>query len=50
MAKILGLTEARAVVDAILKAAGERNLKFAAAVVDAGGELICLAEWTAPRR
>ena len=25
------------------KAAGERNLKFAAGVVDAGGELICLA-------
>jgi|SRR6478672_13124316 glc operon protein GlcG len=43
MARTLGLAQARAVVDAILKAAGERNLKFAAAVVDTGGELICLA-------
>ena len=43
MARTLGLAQARAVVDAILKAAGERNLKFAAGVVDTGGELICLA-------
>ena len=43
MAKTLELAEARAVVDAILKAAAERNLKFAAAVVDAGGELVYLA-------
>jgi uncharacterized protein GlcG (DUF336 family) len=42
MAKMLGLAEARAVVDAILKVAGDRNLKFAAAVVDEGGELIYL--------
>jgi glc operon protein GlcG len=43
MAKKLGLAEARAVVEAILDAAVQRNLRFAAAVVDSGGELICLA-------
>lgn len=43
MARKLGLQEARLVVDTILKAAAERKLRFAAAVVDSGGELICLA-------
>ena len=43
MAKKLGLEEARAVVEAILRAASEKNLRFAAAVVDNGGELIYLA-------
>ncbi|MGE3065185.1 MAG: heme-binding protein [Hyphomicrobiaceae bacterium] len=39
----LGLKEARAIVDAMLEAAGERGLRFSAAVVDPGGELVCLA-------
>jgi glc operon protein GlcG len=43
MAKTLGLAEARAVVEAILEAAGKRGLKFAAAVVDGGAELVYLA-------
>lgn len=43
MADKLGLTEARAVVAAILEEAGWRSLKFAAAVVDPGGELIHLS-------
>jgi glc operon protein GlcG len=43
MANRLGLREARAVVEAILDAASERNLRFAAAVVDSGGEPIYLA-------
>lgn len=43
MADRLGLEEARAIVDAMLKAASERGLKFAAAVVDAGGDLIHLS-------
>ncbi len=43
MAKKLGLEEARAVVEAILKAASDRGLNFAAAVVDSGGELIHFA-------
>lgn len=43
MARKLGLDEARAVVEAVLTAAAQRNLWFAAAVVDSGGELICLA-------
>jgi len=43
MAEKLGLKEARAIVDAMLEAAAERGLKFAAAVVDAGGDLIYLA-------
>jgi glc operon protein GlcG len=43
MPRKLGLLEARAVVDAILAAAAERGLEFAAAVVDSGGELICMA-------
>lgn len=43
MATKLGLNEARAVVDAILAEAERRNLRFAAAVVDSGGELVCLA-------
>lgn len=32
---------ARAIVDAMLAAAAERNLRFTAAVVDSGGELLC---------
>jgi glc operon protein GlcG len=43
MANKLGLGEARAVVEAILKAAAERGLNFAGAVVDSGGEPIYLA-------
>jgi uncharacterized protein GlcG (DUF336 family) len=43
MATKLGLEEARAVVEAILKAAADRGLYFAAAVVDSGGELIHFA-------
>lgn len=43
MTKKLGLAEARHVVDAILNAAMARKLRFAAAVVDSGGELICMA-------
>ncbi len=43
MAAKLGLAEARAVVDAMLKAAAERKLTMAAAVVDPGGEIIHLA-------
>jgi glc operon protein GlcG len=43
MARRLGLDEARAVVEAVLAAAAQRNLRFAAAVVDSGGELIYLA-------
>jgi glc operon protein GlcG len=40
MAEKLGLKEARAIVDAMLKAPAERSLKFSVAVVDAGGDLI----------
>ena len=43
MAERLGLEEARAIVDAMLGTAAERGLKFAAAVVDAGGDLIHLS-------
>lgn len=43
MADKLGLEEARLVVDTILQEAGKRGLKFAAAVVDPGGELIHLS-------
>lgn len=43
MAKKLGLEEARAIVDAMLKEAAKRDLKFSAAVVDAGGDLIHLS-------
>jgi glc operon protein GlcG len=43
MAKKLGLDEARAIAEAILRTAAEKNLQFAAAVVDSGGELIYLA-------
>lgn len=32
---------ARAIVDAMLAAAAERNVRFTAAVVDSGGELLC---------
>lgn len=43
MADRLGLKEAREIVDAMLKAAAEKGLKFSAAVVDAGGDLIHLS-------
>jgi uncharacterized protein GlcG (DUF336 family) len=43
MAKKLGLAQAHLVVDTILNAATARNLRFAAAVVDIGGEVICMA-------
>lgn len=43
MADKLGLEEARAVVEAMLAAASARGLIMAAAVVDAGGDLIHLA-------
>ena len=39
----LGLKQAREIVDAMLKAAAEKGLKFSAAVVDAGGDLIHLS-------
>jgi len=43
MATRLGLDEARVIVDIMLKEAAQRGIKFAAAVVDAGGDLIHLA-------
>ncbi len=43
MAERLGLKEASEIVEAMLKAAAQRGLKFSAAVVDAGGDLIHLA-------
>ena len=43
MAERLGLNEARIIVDAMLEAAANQGLKFAAAVVDAGGDLVHLA-------
>lgn len=43
MANKLGLEEARAVVEAMLQGARERGLRMAVAVVDSGGELICMA-------
>jgi len=43
MANKLGLEEARAIVDAMLAEAAKRGLKFSAAVVDAGGDLIYLS-------
>jgi glc operon protein GlcG len=43
MANRLGQDEARAIVDAMLAEAAKRGLKFAAAVVDAGGDLIHLS-------
>jgi glc operon protein GlcG len=43
MAEKLGLEDARAIVDAMLAEAAKRGLKFAAAVVDAGGDLIHLS-------
>jgi glc operon protein GlcG len=43
MAEKLGLIEARAVVTAMLDEAAKRGLTMAAAVVDAGGDLIYLA-------
>jgi glc operon protein GlcG len=43
MAKKLGLEEARAIVEAMLSAAAQKNLQFAAAIVDSGGELVYLA-------
>ena len=43
MAVKLGLKEARVIVDIMLAEAEQRGIKFAAAVVDAGGDLIHLA-------
>lgn len=43
MAAKLGLAEARMIVDLMLKEAAARDIKFSAAVVDAGGDLIHLA-------
>ena len=43
MADRLGLDEAQAIVAAMLEEAAKRGLKFAAAVVDAGGDLIHLS-------
>lgn len=43
MANRLGLNEARMIVDIMLNEAQQRGIKFAAAVVDAGGDLIHLA-------
>jgi glc operon protein GlcG len=43
MATKLGLEEARAVVEVVLNAAMQRDLRFAAAVVDSGGELVYFA-------
>lgn len=42
MPKKLGLSAARMIVDTMLDEAAKRNIKFAAAVVDAGGDLIHL--------
>ena len=42
MADKLGLKEARVIVDTMLAEAEKRGIKFAAAVVDAGGDLIHL--------
>ena len=42
MAEKLGLKEARVLVDTMLAEAEQRGIKFAAAVVDAGGDLIHL--------
>ena len=42
MATKLGLTQAREIVDIMLAEAEKRGIKFAAAVVDAGGDLIAL--------
>jgi len=39
----LDFRSARAVIDAMLQAATERKLEFAAAVVDPGGELVAMA-------
>ncbi|MCC6195361.1 MAG: heme-binding protein [Burkholderiales bacterium] len=43
MAEKLGLKEARIIVDTLLEEAAKRGIKFAGAVVDAGGDLIHLA-------
>jgi glc operon protein GlcG len=43
MATKLGLEEARAIVEAMLAEAARQKLKFSAAVVDAGGDLIHLS-------
>jgi len=43
MADKLGLKEARVIVDTMLEEAAKRGIKFAAAVVDAGGDLIHLS-------
>lgn len=43
MANKLGLIEAEAIVDAMLAEAARQGLRFSAAVVDAGGDLIHLS-------
>lgn len=43
MANKLGLIEAKAIVDAMLAEAARQGLRFSAAVVDAGGDLIHLS-------
>lgn len=43
MAEKLGLVEARFIVDVMLEEAAKRGIKFAAAVVDYGGDLVHLS-------
>lgn len=43
MADKLGLKEAQAITEAMLKAAAEKGLRFSVAVVDAGGDLLHLS-------
>ncbi len=43
MADKLGLKEAQAIAEAMLKAATEKGLRFSVAVVDAGGDLLHLS-------
>lgn len=43
MSKKLSLDVARGIVDVMLKVAHERGLKFSAAVVDQGGELVAMS-------
>jgi uncharacterized protein GlcG (DUF336 family) len=40
MSTKLGLLQAGAIIEAMLKEATQRNIRFAAAIVDSGGELI----------
>ena len=43
MSRKLGLNQARSIVETMLMAAEQRGLKIAAAVTDAGGDLLCLS-------